>query len=367
MEINPEAPALISNALLKNMFDRLTYLETLTEAHTAEIQTLTQVITDQNTTITSLQTTRTSSSEPKIADPEPFTGNRLHLGNFLAKCRLKFAGEPSKFKDELSKIYYAGSRLGEPVFSWFQPLLAVAEDKENPNPPEFASFEVFAKALTAVYGDPNLAASSVRAIKALKQTGSAAHYIAEFQRLRQYISWNEEAFADQFYEGLKGAVKDDMARTGRPSTLLELQNLATRLDARHYERFLEKKQETPAPTQPKSTPLLKTPSQSSAASSLAPTPSRTPSPFVATTASTPDGTIPMELDTYGKWRLTTDEKLRRKRLGLCDYCGKATHNVFNCPDKPAPGQPKLPRFARQAEISFEVTAPKDQPKDNTQE
>jgi hypothetical protein len=75
----------------------------------------------------------------------------------------------------------------------------------------------------------------------------------------------------------------------------------------------------------------------------------------------------MELDTYGRWRLTAGEKLRRKQLGLCDYCGEATHNVFNCPDKPTPGQPKLPRFTRQAEISFEITAPEDQLKANTQE
>jgi hypothetical protein len=75
----------------------------------------------------------------------------------------------------------------------------------------------------------------------------------------------------------------------------------------------------------------------------------------------------MELDAYGKWHLAADEKLRRKQLRLCDYCGSAAHNVFNCPDKPAPGQPKLPRFARQAEISFEITSPEDPPKDNTQE
>ena len=261
--------------------------------------------------------------------------------------------------------------LGEPAFSWFQPLLTTAEDKEKPNPPEFASFETFAKALTAVYGDPNLAASSVRAIKALKQTGSAAHYIAEFQRLRQYIPWNDNAFANQFYDGLKGAVKDVMARTSHPTTLLELQTLATRLDARHYERFLEKKQEAPASTQPRNlpprpTPMVKTPSQSSM-SSLAPTPTRTPSPSAGSPAFTPDGTIPMELDTYGRWRLTADEKLRRKQLRLCDYCGSAKYDVFNCPDKPVPNQPKLPRFARQAEISFKFTSPEDPPKDNAQE
>ena len=377
MDLDAEAPAIITNALLTNMLDRLAYLEALTENHMAEIRTLTQTITEQRTQIASLRVTQAKDSEPQIADPEPFTGNRLHLSNFLAKCRLKFAGQPSKFLEELPKIYYAGSRLGEPAFSWFQPLLSVAEDKEKPNPPEFASFETFATALTAVYGDPNLAASSVRAIKALKHTGSAAHYIAEFQRLRQYIPWNEPALADQFYDGLKGTIKDDIARTGRPATLLELQNLATRLDARQYERLLErrqeeKRQETPTSTQPRNlpprpTPMVKTPSQSSMSSSLAPTPVRTPSPSVATPAFTPDGTIPMELDTYGRWRLSADEKLRRKQLRLCDYCASAQHNVFNCPDKPAPSQPKLPRFARQTEISFEITSPEDSPKDNTQE
>ena len=45
--------------------------------------------------------------------------------------------------------------------------------------------------------------------------------------MRQYIPWNDDAFADQFYDGLKGAVKDDMARTGHPTTLLELQTLNT--------------------------------------------------------------------------------------------------------------------------------------------
>ena len=366
--IDPEAPAVISNALLNNMLDRLAYLEALTGAQKDEIQTFNQTIA-----FASLRASRAKDSESQIADPESFSGNRLHLNNFLAKCRLKFAGQPSKFENELAKVYYAGSRLGEPAFSWFQPLLTVAEDKEKPNPPEFASFEAFAKALTAVYGDLNLAASSVRAIKALKHTGSAAHYIAEFQRLRQYIPWNESAFADQFYEGLKGIIKDGIAQTGRPGTLLELQNLATRLDARLYERFLEKKQETPASTQPtgprnpppKPTPMVRTPS--SMPSSLAPTPARTPSPSIGTPAFTPDGTVPMELDSYGRWRLPAEEKLRRKQLRLCDYCGSGQHNVFNCPDKPAPSQPKLPRFARQAEISFEITSPEDPPKDNTQE
>jgi hypothetical protein len=357
-----QAPAAISNALFQNVLDRLTYLEALTEAQKAEID--------------ALQATHTSKSEPKIADPEHFDGNRLQLPNFLAKCRLKFSGQPSRFRSEKSKIYYAGSRLAEPAFSWFQPLLAMAEDPEKPTPTELTSFQTFAESLMSTYGDPNLEATSERAIKALIQTTSVAQYKAEFQRLRQYIKWNESALLDRFYSGLKDTVKDEITRVGRPLTLKELQDLATRIDARLYERLLEKKQGQSQATgsrnnlPPKPTPMARNPSQSSTFSGLIPTPSRTPSPATplpSTPAATPDGTIPMELDANGRWHLTEGEKLRRKRLGLCDYCGSTKHNVFNCPDKPAPNYPRPPRFARQTEISFEITSPEDPSKDNAQE
>lgn len=368
-----QAPAIISNALFQNVLDRLAYLEALADAQKLEIE--------------ALQAARARKSEPKIADPEHFDGDRLQLPNFLAKCRLKFLGQPSLFPDEKAKIYYAGSRLADPVFSWFQPLLAMANDKEKTpllataddkekTVPEFASFETFAESLMSTYGDPNLEATSERAIKALEQTTSVAHYKAEFQRLRQYIKWNESALIDRFYSGLKGTVKDEITRVGRPIVLTELQNLAIRIDARMYERLLEKRQEQSRASgprnnlPPKPIPMSRNPSQSSTSSGLIPTPSRTPTPITTaptTPAFTPDGTIPMELDANGRWHLAATEKLRRKQLRLCDYCGSAAHNVYNCPDKPTPTQPKLPRFARQAEISFEITSPENPPKDNTQE
>src|SRR5438552_3886930 len=95
-----------------------------------------------------------------------------------------------------------------------------------------------------VYGDPNLEASSERSIKALKQTTSVAQNIAEFQRLCQYIQWNEPALIDCFYVGLKDTVKDEIAHVGRPSKLVDLQNIATRFDVCMHERFLEKRQDT---------------------------------------------------------------------------------------------------------------------------
>jgi hypothetical protein len=47
----------------------------------------------------------------KIANLEFFKGDRLLLANFLSQCKLKFAGEPSKFPDDKAKILFAGSLL----------------------------------------------------------------------------------------------------------------------------------------------------------------------------------------------------------------------------------------------------------------
>jgi len=49
-----------------------------------------------------------------------------------------------------------------------------------------------------------------------------------------------------------------------------------------------------------------------------------------------DGTVPMELDATGAWRLTACEKERHRKLGLCDYCGEKGHSVTRCPVCPLP-------------------------------
>ena len=54
-----------------------------------------------------------------------------------------------------------------------------------------------------IYEDLNLTIFSVRVIKILKQIDFITHYIAEFQRLHQYIPWNESMFTDQFYDRIQ--------------------------------------------------------------------------------------------------------------------------------------------------------------------
>ena len=204
-----------------------------------------------------LLTHKNSHQEPKIPDPPTFSGDRKELLPFLTKCQLKFEGQPSRFPTERSKILYAGSRLDGPAFNWFQPLIALYPvGSETAPPPELKSYQAFKEALTVVYGDPNLEATAVREIRRLHQTGSAAEYAAKFESKKQYIPWNDEAFRDQFYLNLREDLKDEIAPVGKPKTYLELKTLTIRLDARLFERKLERTGGTgtssskPPPTRP---------------------------------------------------------------------------------------------------------------------
>src|SRR5437667_12120796 len=109
----------------------------------------------------------------------------------------------TRFPKEEAKIYFAGSHLTNSAYSWFQPFLSAAQDPEHPTPLELTSFNEFANALTALYVDPNLEATSERVINKLTQTTSVSAYIVEFQRLRQYITWNKSAIRYRFNRGLK--------------------------------------------------------------------------------------------------------------------------------------------------------------------
>ena len=94
--------------------------------------------------------------EPKLADPPMFEGSHKELEGWITACRLKFAGQPSRFPNESSKVIFAASFLSGPPRTWIQPLVT-AYLKEGPElkPEEFTSFEKFVASLKTLYGDSN--------------------------------------------------------------------------------------------------------------------------------------------------------------------------------------------------------------------
>ena len=391
----PEPPGTEPIVVTMNMWNHLLNRLSSLEARLGDLTDDHQTLRNRHTAFEReyyeqpLSAHKSTPPEPKIPDPPMFSGDRKELLPFITKCQLKFEGQASRFPTERSKILYAGTRLEGPAFSWFQPLIGQYPVGSLAPPPELQSFKTFTDALTVVYGDPNLEATAIREIRRLHQTGSAAEYAAKFESKKQYMHWNDQALRDQFYLNLKEELKDEIAPVGKPKTYLELKTLAIRLDARLFERRLERSNagastSRPPPTRPANRSFAwAAPSNTttpSNASTAGPTPSVTPSTTPAPQSGglrvpshTADGTVPMELGASGLWQLTDLEKQRRRNLGLCGYCGESGHSTFRCPvapasryrPQPASSNRPPPRFARQAVMTFEVSSETE--KDDTQE
>ena len=242
---------------------------------------------------------------------------------WLAKCKMKFEGNPSKFVDLRAKLLYVGTRLEGTAFTWFQPLMKKWSSnlsvEHTDVPPELKSWKAFADAITEVFGDPNLTTTTEREIIALRQLSSVANYVAKFESKRQYLGWNDPALHDQFYHGLKDEIKDQIEPVGKPATLALLKELAVRLNTRLFER----KQETKPPKSEtsKSTPQqqnqsflnpppwgTQAPQTRPPAATLAPPVSASPTTTPNFPAFTADGTVPMEIGTNGVGQITAAEK-----------------------------------------------------------
>jgi hypothetical protein len=147
-----------------------------------------------------------------------FSGDQKDLLSFPTKYQIKFDGRPSCFPDKRSTILYMGSCLEGPVFSWFQPLIAMASDTTKPALPKLASFKVISNFHTIIYENPNLEVTAVQEIRHLHQTGSAAEYAVRIESKKKYMQWNDKALQDQFYLNLKEELNDEIAPVSKPKT-----------------------------------------------------------------------------------------------------------------------------------------------------
>jgi hypothetical protein len=295
----------------------------------------------------------------KLRDPDPFSGKREELYNFIASCRLKFAMESHHFTDEFLKIGWASTHFTGTPKSWFSTLFTVNQDLPQEDwPPELQTFSGFVKKLNELYGDPNLVSSKARELVALRQTTSVTEYIAQFKTIAQFLQWNDDALKEIFKKGLKTLVGDAIAlREEEPATLQEYMDISNRIDIRLQQRRFEtyntgpwlfahsgtnagnarpygttsrpqeKPTSTPTPrstgsqptTQARVTPVSATP---------AITPARAPTSLPSTSK---DGTLPMEIDASGKRVLSEAERHRRRTQNLCHYCGSPDHIRATCP------------------------------------
>src|SRR5271154_1402389 len=209
-----------------------------------------------------------------------------------------------------------------------------------------------------MFGDPNLVKSKTRELVALRQTSSVSAYASEFRRLQAYIGWNDQAFFDQFYEGLRENVKDGLVHEHpSPEDLEQLMAASLRIDFRIYECLLERRSTSqslhPRPSNPARPWNSIARSNYNSASSVPPIPTKPPLPTVPKLEG---GPTPMELDFNRFPQLTLSQKQERlehrRKNGLCTYCGSNQHLISNCPICPPRNSGRPPFAPRQIAVGY---------------
>ncbi|SLM40543.1 Retroviral aspartyl protease [Lasallia pustulata] len=183
----------------------------------------------------------------KLATPIIFTGDYKKLDTFLLQLALYFKFNSSSFATDANKIQYAAYYLQDKAEEWFRPYIQeYTTNEDNPSQAEestrrmFASFNRFKSEIRMVFGDIDRKHMAERELLQLRQTKSAADYMAHFMRLSAATNWEDAALMAMFYAGLKDAVKDKIARGERPDDLRAVTTMAIRIDNCLYERRKEK-------------------------------------------------------------------------------------------------------------------------------
>ena len=316
----------------------------------------------------------------KVAPPDQFSGDRHKIYLYLSKCRHDFLSQPELFTTEAKKVLFASGYLDGAAYNWFQPLLdcyasAVTDGRPEDIPAQFQSFGEYTRSLEDTFGDPDLVRSKERELRNLTQTTSVASYTADFNRIKGFVKWNDDALTSQFYKGLKSAVKDGLVyENPAPVTLSDLVSASLRIDSRQFERYLERKSEHPtsvprATKQSTDSPFTRSYNSVSRSYPNGATSTTTPRISTLPTSGT-DGSTPMELDFNQPFRpkprgpLTETEKQRRRDLNLCNYCGSPSHHIQACPICPPRSQPPRPQQLQVAQV---IDLPDGSTKDIAQE
>jgi hypothetical protein len=300
-----------------------------------QLQSEVNILRQQLATQPQVQLTQPSSSakEPKVTDPEMYSGKREKTRQFLVGLKRVFLTQPSRFNTEHAKVLYSLGRLSDSALSWSIPL------QEN-NSPLLSSFATFEQALIEAFGVLDKKQDAIRKLRALRQGSQAtSQYASNFSRLQYDTGFNDEALRDQFYQGLSDHIKDVLAQQlVEPTTLNELVKLAIRIDNRLFERRQERQHNPTSSSKTNSSSNSKTLTYDSSSTSYG-RPNQTSSSNTSSSkyfsGSSSSGPTPMQLDNVShRGPLSQEEKDRRVRDGCCKYCGEKGHFVDTCPKKP---------------------------------
>lgn len=305
------------------------------DSHSSRVSNGTQESENSSDLLNRLLSQLSSSKGIDVRSPEPFRGDDpSRLRPFLAQCRMMFKANPRKFTNERAKVLFAASYLESVAHAWFEPFLF--DDNENDHP-FLSSFTLFEEELNSLFGDPNAELTAERKLNKLhmKEIHQVAKYITLFRQYQNQINWDEKALMFRFRQGLAERILDELSKKEeRPTTLLSLQQACLKIDQRYWERQKEKigplsfKEKNVSYSEKKSNSDQKRSFHTFSKPHMQSTTSS------SSFSSSVNNFKPKQLSHIGADRkLTAAERERRKKNGLCMYCGEPGHMADKCPKR----------------------------------
>lgn len=255
----------------------------------------------------------TNTQRLRMNEPPRFNGKPEEIRKFITRIKMAIEISTDSFAHDLGKICYMCSFMEGAAFDWAQPYLEdIGSDQLDPC---MTSFDAFLDAFCVAFGEVNEKLATERKLIYLRQGQAlASEHAATFRRLALRTEFNEPALLALFRESLRDRLKDELAARDMPTDLWRYVSKVVDIDNRIRERETQRRRQPPRPHQRFSTPV---------------------STSDRHTSNNNDDVQPMDLDAAKVKRgsLTQEERSRRKRLGLCMYCGGDGHDVKTCPEK----------------------------------
>ena len=269
---------------------------------------------------------------PKMPEIEPFEGDSTDLPRFLADLKSRFVTHGALYPTDRAKCFclLALMKTGTIAKDWATPILEDPQERQLTRPwPEF--LELFKKR----FHNPNLQDQLWREARELRQTTSVSTYIAKFELLHGYgrLATLEAQMGRMFYDGLLPQIKNLLMSVLRldKSDYTQLKDYALEADERwtgfkadrtFNQAYTGTKDANKKPTSPPTAQITTTTTT-------------TQSKGAPQTKATTDASSQQRIHTIPKKgeKISQEEKDRRRREGLCLYCGKTGHLAQTCLEK----------------------------------
>lgn len=278
-----------------------------------------------------------SSGSSTKADVRMFKGQASEVAGFLDD--LDSAWQLMRqLRTDRDKTMFIVTRLadGAPRF-WYNYIKITS-------PMLLDNYQGFIEAFKSRFEDPDLPRKYMLKLEKLTQTSSAALYAHTFVEYLSHVKWTDEHLKIvRFDQGLKPDLQRELLLVERPASLqhwiprvIEVDNRMHALEAslrdlgkgkssqsRHHDHRHDRNANATRTV--------------TATTSHAPT--STPAPAVPAS----NDVVPMEVDAMRRGPLTQQEKDRRRREGLCLYCGQSGHMISKCPNGAKPRTNTTPK------------------------